>query len=224
MKLYGAIASPYVTRVVMFARLKGIDLELVDAPGGPRSDEYRAINPIAKIPTLVADGQPIAESEVICEYLEDKFPDPSGLPGDPMGRATSRMVSRIIDLYVAPHVSSMVRQVNPETRDPEIVGPAHENLKAAFGYLEHFMGPGPFAAGGTPTLGDCAAAPYWTLTKKIVFDNFDEITDPSEGEGRIATWWQAIQADDVCAATVAEYAEAVDGFLGFLLGQIAKRA
>ena len=30
MKLYGAIASPYVTRVLMFARLKGMDLELAD--------------------------------------------------------------------------------------------------------------------------------------------------------------------------------------------------
>ncbi|MDP6437553.1 MAG: glutathione S-transferase family protein [Gammaproteobacteria bacterium] len=224
MKLYGAIASPYVTRVVMFARLKGIDLELVDAPGGPRSDEYRAINPIAKIPTLVVDGQSIAESEVICEYLEDAFPEPSGLPADIMDRAISRMVSRIIDLYIAPHVSSMVRHVNPEKRDQAVVDTAHEALQAGFGYLEHFMGSGPFAAGDTPTLGDCSAAPYFMLTKKIVFENFDEIADPSEGDGRIATWWQAIQGHDVCLATVDEYATAVDGFLSFLLGQIAKRA
>ena len=150
MNLYGAIASPYVTRVLMFARLKGIDLQTQDAPGGPRSDEYRAITPIGKIPALVVDGQTIAESEVICEYLEDTFPDPSGLPADAMGRATSRMISRIVDLYIAPHASTMVRQVNPEKRDAAVVAEARESFEKAFGYLEHFMGEGPFAGAVVP--------------------------------------------------------------------------
>ena len=56
MKLIGAIASPYVTRVVMFARLKGVDLPLESPPGGtPRSDEYLAMTPIGKIPSLEVD-------------------------------------------------------------------------------------------------------------------------------------------------------------------------
>ena len=33
-KLYGAIASPYVARVVMYAKLKGLDLPLTEPPGG----------------------------------------------------------------------------------------------------------------------------------------------------------------------------------------------
>ena len=45
MKLYGSLASPYVARVVMVADLKGINLEMVPAPGGMGSDEYKAINP-----------------------------------------------------------------------------------------------------------------------------------------------------------------------------------
>ena len=58
MKLYGAIASPYVARVVMLARLKGIDLPLERAPGGGlRSDEYRAFNPIGRMPSLEVDGR-----------------------------------------------------------------------------------------------------------------------------------------------------------------------
>jgi glutathione S-transferase len=75
MQLIGAMASPYVTRVVMFARIKGIDLPLVDAPGGsPRSEEYLALTPIGKIPSLEVDGRILAESEVVCEYLEDAYP------------------------------------------------------------------------------------------------------------------------------------------------------
>ena len=75
MKLYGAIASPYVTRVLMFARLKGIDLEMPDMPGSPRSDEYRAITPIGKIPSLVVDGKTIPETGFIrtCAIWRDAF-------------------------------------------------------------------------------------------------------------------------------------------------------
>jgi glutathione S-transferase len=221
MKLYGAIASPYVTRVMMFARIKGVDIDLEDAPGGPRSDDYHAITPIGKIPALVVNGKTIPESEVICEYLEDVHPTPSGLPADAEGRAISRTVSRIIDLYLAPHVSTMVRQVNPETRDQAVVDEAKASFEKAFAYLEHFMGPGPFAVGNTPTLGDCSAAPHMMLMKKLVFANFSEIEDPTVGNGRLATWWQAIEGNEVCASTVDEYAIAVDGFLKFLIKKVA---
>jgi glutathione S-transferase len=217
MKLYGAIASPYVTRVVMFARLKGVEIERDDPPGGPRSDDYRSINPIGKIPSLVVDGVTIPESETICEYIEDSYPEPSGLPEDALGRATSRTISRIVDLYLAPNVSTLVRQVDPATRDQAVVDDAIAAIKKALGYLEHFMGPGPFAAGDKPTLGDCAAAPYMMLTKMLVFANFDGIEDPTEGDGRLAVWWNAIQSDKVCADTVEEYRVAFEGFVKWLM-------
>jgi len=219
MKLYGAVASPYVTRVLMLARLKGIDIELTDAPGGPRSAEYLAMNPIAKIPCLEAEGKYIPESETICEYLEDIYPEPSGLPADAMGRAISRTISRMTDLYIAPHAGRMVRQINPEKRDQAVVDEVRAEFEKSFGFFEHFMGAGPFAVADVPTLGDCAFAPYMMLVKKIVFDNFAEIPDPTQTPGRLADWWRAIQDHEVCAATVDEYGAAVDGFLKFLVNR-----
>ena len=192
-------------------------MPLENTPGGsPRSDEYRALTPIGRIPTLDVDGQIIAESEVICEYLEDIHPKPPGLPDNPMDRAISRMVARIVDLYIAPHASAMVRQVNPETRDQAVVDENKEAFEKGFHYLEFFMGEGPFAVGDRPTLGDTAAAPYMMLLKKLVFANFNEIADPTEGEGRLAVWWQAIEGNEACYGIVQEYATAVDGFLKFL--------
>ena len=222
MKLYGAIASPYVTRVRMFARIKDVDLPLEEAPGGsPRSDEYRAVNPIGKIPSLEVDGSIIAESEVICEFLEDAFPDRPGLPADPLDRATSRLIARIVDLYIAAHTSTLFRQINPATRDQDVVASTGEELRNGLHNAEYFMGPGPFCVGGEPTVGDCALAPYMILLKKIVFPNFDSIPDPTEGTGRMAEWWQAIQGDDVCSSTVDEYGAAVDAFLKVMGAQIS---
>ena len=82
MKLYGEMASPYVTRVIMYAHLKGVDLSRAPVPGGnPRTPEYRLINPVGKVPGLDLGDGLIPESEVICEYLEDAYPERSGLPG-----------------------------------------------------------------------------------------------------------------------------------------------
>jgi len=224
MKLIGAIASPYVTRALMFARLKGVDLPLEKIPGNsPSSDEYRALTPIGKIPVLDVDGKIIAESEVICEYIEDVHPEPSGLPADAMGRATSRLISRITDLYIAPHTSSMFRQMNPKARDADVVAAAVQDFEKGFGYLEHFMGDGPFCVGDTPTLGDCSLAPYMMLLKKTVFAAFVEIDDPTES-GRLADWWQAVQGNEICKSTVDEYATAVDGFMKAMGARISGQA
>jgi len=211
MKLYGSIASPYVARTVMFARIKGIDLPL-ESPlgGGTRTPEYLAIG---KMPSLDIDGNCIAESEVICEYLEDTHQGKPGLPQDPVHRARSRLVSRIVDLYLAPAIGPLFRNMNPAKRDTAAVESAAAELAKGVGYLEHFMGPGPFVVADKPTLGDCALGPYTVLLKKAVFANFPNIPDFTNGNGRLATWWKAVQGDANCGVVIREYSEAVDAFM-----------
>lgn len=225
MKLLGAMASPYVARTVMFARLKGIDLPLEAVPGGsPRSPEYRAVTPIGKIPSLVVDDRVLAESTVICEYLEDTHPEPSGFPPDALGRATSRLIARITDLYVAPHTSALFRQMNPATRDQDAVVATATELANAFGYVEHFMAGGPFCAGAAPTLGDCALTPSMTLLKKTIFPTFAEVPDPTDGDGRLAEWWHAIEGNEIGKGIVDEYSEALDSFMKGMGAKISGQA
>ena len=82
MKLYGVLLSPYVTRVLLAVRYKGLDIPLAPPPGGGlKSPEYLAINPYGKMPALEADGAAIIESEVICEFLDERFPEKRILPG-----------------------------------------------------------------------------------------------------------------------------------------------
>ena len=216
MKLYGALASPYVARVLLFARLKGVDLPQADIPGGsPASPDYKAITPIGKIPALDVDGQCIPESETICEYLEDNFPAKSGLPADALGRAQSRTISRIVDLYMAPVSGALARQVNPEKRDAAVVAQNAEALAKVWTYLEHFMGDGPFAVGSEPTLGDCALGPHMAMFKILIFDNFAEIPDPTAQGGRLQVWWEAMQGHDTCSAMLDEYTPAFEKMMAY---------
>ena len=223
MKLYGSLASPYVARVVMFAGLKGIDLPMEPAPGGMGSDEYKRINPTGKIPALQVDGACIAESDVICAYLEGVHTEPPLIPGDPLGRAQTLMVSRMTDLYLAPHNTPLRNHKDPDSRDQAVVDRQAEAFAQGFSWLEPFMGPGPFAVADRPTLGDCALAPFIGMLKQTIFPFFTEIPDPTIGDGRLATWWDALRAHPVCKRSIDDYAGELERFLAWLQDFLAKR-
>ena len=220
MKLYGALASPYVARVLLFGKIKGIDIPQEPPLGGsPAQPEYRAFTPIGKIPSLDVDGHCIPESETICEYLEDKFPDVSGLPEDALGRATSRTISRIVDLYMAPVSSVLARQVKPENRSDEVVAEQAAMLEKVWGYFDHFMGDGPYCVGDKPTLGDCALGPHMAMFKVLVFDNFETIPDPTTQGGRLQAWWEAMNSVEEHKVFLEEYSAAFDKMMVYFRGK-----
>ena len=149
--------------------------------------------------------------------------EPVLLPGDALLRAHSRTTSRVTDLYVAPHNSGLRNHRDPANRDQEFVANAAGEFRNAFTYLARFMGPGPFAAGDQPSLGDCAAAPFLVLLKQTVFPHFEEIPDPTETDERLKLWWQALQADEGCKAAIDEYDTALKEFLIFLEQRLQQR-
>lgn len=213
MKLHGEYASPFVARVVMFARLKGFDLAATALPeGGTKNAAFLAMNPIGRMPVLEADGRVLPESEVICDYLEDTLPGPAGFPADAGSRATSRLVSRVHDLYVIPPLLTMFLNGDPAQRNQVAVDEAKQKLAAAYGYVEHFMTANPYAAGATPSLADCTLLPSFEFMRRTLFRDFG-FPDPTQGEGKLASWWRAVATGPVTSPLLAEYAAAVDVFL-----------
>lgn len=59
--------------------------------------DYLALNPNGVVPTLVDDGQVVRDSGVICEYLDEVFPDPQLMPADAVARAEVRAWVRYLD-------------------------------------------------------------------------------------------------------------------------------
>ncbi len=66
--------------------------------------EYLALNPNGVVPTLVHDGAVIRDSGVICEYLEEAFPERPLMPSDPIARAEMRAWIRYLDEVPTPAV------------------------------------------------------------------------------------------------------------------------
>ena len=75
----------------------------LDILAGDQFDpEYMKLNPKAVVPTLVHDGNVVVESTVICEYVDDAFPEPPLKPADPYDRARMRLWMKNVDDYVHP--------------------------------------------------------------------------------------------------------------------------
>jgi glutathione S-transferase len=218
MKLYGSLASPYVARVVLFARLKGLDLQPQMPEGGIKSAAYLAKNPMGKMPTLEVDGLAIPESEVICEYLEDVYPGSGGLPASPADRARSRLITRVQDLYVGPHATTLIRNLNPAKRDEAAVTAAKAAIEAGFGHLEHFLVADPYAAGPELSIADCALLPAFVMMRKAVFPFFG-LADPAAGPGRLGRWWSAVSTDPVTVPFIQQYSAALDAFMKMMAGK-----
>ena len=130
MKLYNMDLSNFATKSRLVIYEKGLNIEMAPIPGGALSSpEYAKINPLGKTPALDADGLLIPESEVINEYLEDKYPNPPLLPKSPEGRAKVRIFTRFHDLYLEPPLRALFGQMNPKTRDEKVVGEKVTELK-----------------------------------------------------------------------------------------------
>ena len=84
---------------------KGIDWtgRYVDILKGEQfTPAYMQLNPKAVVPTLVHDGVPIVESTVICEYLDEVFPEQPLKPADPRQRAAMRVWTKAVDEQLHP--------------------------------------------------------------------------------------------------------------------------
>jgi maleylpyruvate isomerase len=95
LKLYTQSRNSAGERVRIALHLKGIDFDYVAIPALPRGD-YRRINPQGLMPALEIDGNVIAQSTAILEFLEETHPSPPLLPADPVERAKVRGFGQLI--------------------------------------------------------------------------------------------------------------------------------
>lgn len=83
MKFYSNPLSPYVRKVRITAAMKGVQdkLEVIAVDTNPLDNPtINRVNPLAKIPALVAEGTTLFDSPVICEYLDSLAPSPVLFP------------------------------------------------------------------------------------------------------------------------------------------------
>src|SRR5262250_2854595 len=89
-RIVGSYLSPYVRKVLVVLDLKGIPYEIDPIIPFMGDDRFSALSPLRRIPVLIDDRVTLADSSVICEYLEERRPEPALAPRDVVERARAR--------------------------------------------------------------------------------------------------------------------------------------
>ncbi|CAN6288975.1 unnamed protein product [Urochloa humidicola] len=101
LKLLGMWASPFVLRVRLALRFKGLRYDYVEEEiFANKSELLLKSNPVhKKVPVLIHNGKPICESMIIVQYIDEVYGStgPSLLPTDPYDRAVVRFWAAYID-------------------------------------------------------------------------------------------------------------------------------
>ena len=190
--LYGQMMSPFVARAVLVAESLGLDLKPEPVPGGDTSSpEYRAINPIGRVPALVHGDLWLAEGEVICSYLRDLYPDTDSERADAAFAARGRLVARVVDLYLMGAYIPLIPQRRAEKPDEELIAKQMAAFTDGLDVLEQILSPDPFALGSTLGHADCALAPAYDYLS-LMMPHFG-LDDMAAGRPKLGAWWHFIR-------------------------------
>jgi glutathione S-transferase len=98
--LYTAERCPYAARARIVLAEKGLDYDAVEIDLDDRPAWLYEKNPLGRVPVYEEEGGLVLpESEVIMEYLEERFPEPALWPADPAERALGRLWLQRFDRF-----------------------------------------------------------------------------------------------------------------------------
>ena len=127
MKLYDYKQAPNPRRVRIFMAEKGIEIETVQVnlmKLEQHSDAYKKINPLGEVPTLqLDDGSCISQTNAICHYLEDIFPETPLYGRNPLERAQVESQNHFIQMNGILAGGEAFRNASPNFKNRALSGP-----------------------------------------------------------------------------------------------------
>jgi len=97
MKIIGSYVSPYVRKVLACLELKGLSYEIDPITPFFGDDAFETMSPLRRIPVLIDGDLTLCDSSVICQYLDEAYPDRPLLPTDVKDRARARGLEEYAD-------------------------------------------------------------------------------------------------------------------------------
>lgn len=97
MTLYSRATCPYCHRVRMVLAEKRVSVDIINIDGASLPEDLLDLNPYNTLPTLTDRDLVLYNSQIIMEYLEDRYPHPPLMPVDPVSKARTRLFLYRID-------------------------------------------------------------------------------------------------------------------------------
>ena len=159
--LYSGSYCPYSHRCRIVLSEKQMDVDICEVDLNDKPEELALYNPYNRVPVLVDRGLKLHESNIINEYLDDRFPHPQLMPTEIMNRARVRLTMYIMDCEIFSQVDLLEKKTTKKQRQDAARQKIRDELLKMVGYLSygnHYM------IGDEFTILDAAIAPLlWRL-------------------------------------------------------------
>jgi len=195
---------PYVQRAAIVLVEKQQPFKRIDIDLAKKPDWFMAVSPLVKTPVLLVNGQPIFESAVICEYLDETLL-PALHPQDALIRAQHRSW-----MEFGSSVLNAIAGFYNAANDDALAAKALE-IHHKFVQLETVLSKKPYFAGSSFSMVDAVFGPVFRY-----FDVFDKIGEFGffTGTPKVNAWRAALaKRASVKAAVRADYDELLMAFL-----------
>ncbi|WP_026259003.1 glutathione S-transferase N-terminal domain-containing protein [Uliginosibacterium gangwonense] len=107
MNLYSGTTDPFSHRCRIVLYEKGMDFQVIDVDLFSKPEDIAVINPYNRVPVLVDRDLVLYESNIINEYIDERFPHPQLMPPDPIMRARARQLLHSLEHELFSHIDAL---------------------------------------------------------------------------------------------------------------------
>ena len=163
MVLYSGTTCPFSHRCRFVLFEKGMDFEIRDVDLYNKPEDINVMNPYGQVPILVERDLILYESNIINEYIDERFPHPQLMPADPVMRARARLFLFNFERELFIHVQQLERRDhNKETS--KMMDRARQQIRDRLTQLTPIFVKNKFMLGEEFSMLDVAMAPLlWRL-------------------------------------------------------------
>lgn len=189
-RLFHLPLSPFCRKVRLTLAEKRIEVELIEERYWEPTPDFLRRNPAGKVPVLRLEGKMMSESQAICEYLDEKFPDPPLLPKTLEGRYEVRRLCAWFDDKFHHEVTSkllyervnkkLMKQGYPDSKNVKM---GAQRIKFHLDYMAWLLDQRRWLAGDAMTLADFTAAAH--------LSSLDYISDVDWNRSPVVKDWYA---------------------------------
>jgi stringent starvation protein A len=107
MQLYSGTTCPFSHRCRFVLYEKGMDFQVIDVDMYNKPEDIAVMNPYNRLPVLVERDLVLYESNIINEYIDERFPHPQLMPADPVMRARARLMLFNMEVELFSHIDAL---------------------------------------------------------------------------------------------------------------------
>jgi len=140
MNLYSGTTDPFSHRCRIVLYEKQMDFQVIDVDLFNKPEDIAVINPYNRVPVLVDRDLVLYESNIINEYIDERFPHPQLMPPDPIMRARARQLLFTMEHELFSYIEVLEKNIKSAEKSRIHVRDRLTELAPIFAKQKHMLG------------------------------------------------------------------------------------